>query len=667
MATVTSIATGLASAGATWDAGSSPVEGDKVVIAAGHVVTLDSAYVWGDDSTTAITVNGTLKASRTASSSLTAKGNVIINSGGYLDYGADGDAIPSGVDAFLILNYSAALAACKYGLETAGANPKMTMWGKPRKRNAKLTAEAASGQPDVTVDDVTGWAAGDTIVLHAPDDDRSHSETLTISSIAGTTVTMTGNLARTHASGSLAGNFTSNVKVYPHNTSYAMYVGVYWNASATEEGTINFDNVLFGPGGNNGSTLKYGALGIWPVNDRVGAAVAKCSGISNCAFFGNDGCSTLTVSTTRYRVVSTGCCFFNKSTYDSGTLNAALYLANGGVSSHDDFVIYRGCYGVTSTYGAGGVSIIMDDSYLLACSRPLNLTSIFGLTMNRCYFGHDRVSMEITNGSSIIFNECDIGVSFPYTGGTLQLFSAYQPNSLFDVTMNGCMFADGDIISTSLPLSDGVAGTVVKIANKNVDPLEQYVYMSTGSLSRDNTFSRDPGGSSLKMEPTSSADWLEFPLNIFAPEGYPIVVSGYIYMDDTVAGDPPEIELSGLGTSDTWTADNTADTWQQFKVAVTQESGADGMLTLTVRAKEGCNVWVDGLSAPTPVAVASGEFGYWANGLPAPIATANYVAAADVWNVLTSALTLDGSIGKKLATTVPGQLDDIQGIILSKE
>ena len=86
MATITSAQSGLASAVSTWVGGVVPVEGDKVNIAVGHVVTIDGAYTWGDDAagttitTGAINVSGTLKASRLVSSSLTAKG-VIVRAG----------------------------------------------------------------------------------------------------------------------------------------------------------------------------------------------------------------------------------------------------------------------------------------------------------------------------------------------------------------------------------------------------------------------------------------------------------------------------------------------------------------------------------------------------------------------------------------------------------
>jgi hypothetical protein len=76
------------------------------------------------------------------------------------------------------------------------------------------------------------------------------------------------------------------------------------------------------------------------------------------------------------------------------------------------------------------------------------------------------------------------------------------------------------------------------------------------------------------------------------------------------------------------------------------------MLTLTILFSGGTagNAWIDGVSAPTPIAVNSGEFDYWLSALPVPVVSANFVAAVDVWNVQTTSLTLTGSIGAFVKT-----------------
>ena len=56
--------------------------------------------------------------------------------------------------------------------------------------------------------------------------------------------------------------------------------------------------------------------------------------------------------------------------------------------------------------------------------------------------------------------------------------------------------------------------------------------------------------------------------------------------------------------------------------------------------------WIDGVVAPPTVAVNSGDFGYWSDGQPVTLIASNFTSALDVWNILTSQLTLTGSIGE---------------------
>jgi hypothetical protein len=154
----------------------------------------------------------------------------------------------------------------------------------------------------------------------------------------------------------------------------------------------------------------------------------------------------------------------------------------------------------------------------------------------------------------------------------------------------------------------------------------------------------------LRLNPTGGARPISFPLQVFAPNNKPIVASGYIYLDPAYNGSAPTVTLSGLGLSNTWTGTLTTGVWQQFLVGLTQTTGADAMLEVTVACTGTTGaMWVDGVSAPTPVAVNSGEFGFWAQGLPAAVVSANFVAAADIWNVQLTDLTLTGSVGERVA------------------
>ena len=82
MATYTSIRSGNTSdtnpATNPWGNAVLPTTGDKVTIATTHIVTLDGTVNWGDDTSTGITINGTLKNSRAVNTKITARGDIFV-------------------------------------------------------------------------------------------------------------------------------------------------------------------------------------------------------------------------------------------------------------------------------------------------------------------------------------------------------------------------------------------------------------------------------------------------------------------------------------------------------------------------------------------------------------------------------------------------------------
>jgi hypothetical protein len=149
------------------------------------------------------------------------------------------------------------------------------------------------------------------------------------------------------------------------------------------------------------------------------------------------------------------------------------------------------------------------------------------------------------------------------------------------------------------------------------------------------------------MTPTSSTSPLTFRLQIPAPTGKKVGVSGYLWRD---TANTTTVTLLGLGITDsTYTASGTLSANEQFFVSGTQVTGTDGILTLTISTTGASgNLWVDAVSAPQAAAIDFGEFNYWSGGLPTQLMTATYVSAADVWNTLASNANLTGSMGEEL-------------------
>ncbi len=263
MATITSAATGNWSATATWTGGVVPVLGDKVTIAAGHTVTVDNtSAVCGDDTITALTVNGTLKASRSATNSLRVRGDLYINTGG-IDYGTVGDPIPDTIIATLFLNDSATMATTKYGLRTnmnTGTFTGFHFRGATKKRLTTTVGAVASGASSVTVDDATGWKLGDRLVFAPTNSNASSHFVRTISNLVGNVVTLSATVPAALAASHYVMNTTCNVRIRPFNYLYSHYA--YVAPSLTQPtNTVTWQHVEFTGASNRAVTANAVTLG----------------------------------------------------------------------------------------------------------------------------------------------------------------------------------------------------------------------------------------------------------------------------------------------------------------------------------------------------------------------------------------------------------------------
>ncbi len=679
MANRYTIGSGNASSPAIWDGGATvPAAGDRVLICSGHTVTLDGTVEWGDDSTSTVVINsvsttasiyvaGTLKASRVASSQLTCKGMMFVK--GVLDFGTEADPIPLAYTTALLGNYSGTMVTGKYGIETLDLGV-VKMWGATRKRNTTLTATASIGATSISVSAATGWQVGDQIVVASSGTGSSYDQSeLRVIDAAYTpgalTVPLTAALTYAHTSGRHVGNFSSNVTFKPQNATYPSYMYIYWNttpvASSSEFGHVRFEN-----NGSNALAKSYGALTIWPSSAATAHVRHPFRAIESLAFFRNNATSSgvgWCLAENRNNAVMTNACHY------STVANYAGYMYSNGSFILNDYVDYRSG-GINTGYSAGAIGWTMNRCYLYGTtSYALSFGSATGIVIN------DSQILSCSSGvwcgtqaAGVEFNRCkfgDTGTTNNSTG-----WVGYGVNSYGTFTLNDCVFNNTPVsITTTAANIVGAPAhpsSYIKVSNKNLDPLLQEIYTPAGNILRDNAFAYDASGSSLRLDPKSASLPLAFSLSIYAPNNKPIVVSGYIYITSYGAVTPPTVTLSGLGVSDTWTADLSApDTWQQFKVAVTQTTGSDAMLSLTFTAQSAtanAAVWIDGVSAPTPIAVNSGEFGYWDKALPASIISANYVAASEVWNVQTSDVQLAGSVGEFIQGVLDANIKQVNSV-----
>jgi hypothetical protein len=642
-----------------------PIEGDKVTIALGHVVTIDGTYTWGDDtaatgvSTTAATgggviVNGTIRASRTVSSSLTVVGDFVIQSTGVFDFGTAADPIPKEYTATLLLNKSAVPASAKYGFITINGS-QFYAYGAERRVNTTLTSTAAAGQAVINVADATGWVVGDSLYL-APTGTYTQYDERTVASItpgAGTEASVTlagGNLVNQHLVGGAVGCFTHNVVLKSHATATPGYLAQQWNTTQAADTRVA-RYCLFSHLGDGASASLYKWSG-WAITIS-GLPTINPVSLRDCSFYTTLNTLSVGISMHSIRIRPT----IENIAIASNNTRGPIYTGSGSVCDFSGVVVYRSGTAVDSGYSQGGVTCRFYNSKFYGASfRSLNMSAATGPEFHNCDFGAsvDFATFDACYGAKFV--NCTIGSIFPFSAPSSYLVRASGYGSALDVLFDNCEFQATPVVATAtggVRIQDASTTSRVTISDKNGSPLNQEIYTPGAVITRDDAFSKDPSGVSLKFAPHNASAPASFELAVYAPDNKPVTVSGYVYANTAYGTSyPVTVTLSGLGiVPSTWT-ENTGvrDAWQQFIVGGTNQTGADGMLklTFTVQGAAG-GVWIDGVSAPTPVAVNSGEFGYWNRGLPAGIISANYVAATDVWNTQVSDLTLAGSIGELVA------------------
>ena len=166
----TSKGSGEWGAATTWSCGCVPTGAHSVKILAGHTVTVS-----GNGTAAKVTVEGVLKASRAAGSTLTIAGNLIVRANGVLDYGTSNSPIPAAVTARIrwILDETKYVGgATMVPLDTdvglwAIGQGKVFTDGPDRGAWTLLTATAPAGATRIVVDSryAAGWRVGDEIVV----------------------------------------------------------------------------------------------------------------------------------------------------------------------------------------------------------------------------------------------------------------------------------------------------------------------------------------------------------------------------------------------------------------------------------------------------------------------------------------------------------------------
>lgn len=621
MATYTSAASGLWSAGATWVGGVKPPSGagHKIVVNTGHIVEFDEVSgTYGDDTSSATMGNnafviyGTLYFSRTRTVTLTVRGSMVIGTAGTIDCGTLADPIQAAYTVTLIQNDSATIAAGKHGLMMlSSSNTKFYMRGVQRTRNTTLTAPVTAGtNPTIVVADADEWAVGDRVCLASDTWDHTRGQVFVVSAISGLSVTLTGTLTYSRSAGCEVGNLSSNVIVKAMSANYPGVFRTLITADGNfDVGDIRIENMGSTNGWTSGSSTtpdNSAAFGIGSSTTFLLDTYIERIAVEQT---GNGG----TYAAARYSVSLGRTIFKDWAVYIPNTGNG-FYMGDSCVCDVDDCVVYR-CTGnaINTGYGAGAGSVnINRGAYwcLSGCG-----TSGLNITMNSVKI-RTSTSVATTNAlSGLVFNNCDLYALD-------RVWGPGNPGALFGATFQNCAFNGttlGRGSSTIRPSIDAMCR--VYQPENTADDYRAFNWHFYGQTDG-SVIHRGP--TSFRMKPEQAGIPFAYKFTLPAVAGLARRYIGYLRFDANYGtATPPVIAFEGSGVSYSFTAPATADDWHKFDATLTPTASGEITVTLTGQsAATNGYAWVDGITF-YPFIQSSRHYGFTFNVNPFRAADTN--------------------------------------------
>ena len=167
----------------TWSCQCVPAAADRIVIRGGDEVT-----VRGQSTARSVAVEGVLRASRTADSTLVLSGNLVVRGSGWLDFGTPAAPMPAGVTArirFVLDEARYRGGAADIPLDTdvglwAIERGRVSTRGPSRDAWSLLAASARAGTREIRVDPryAAGWRAGDELLIGPSKTPRNREDTV---------------------------------------------------------------------------------------------------------------------------------------------------------------------------------------------------------------------------------------------------------------------------------------------------------------------------------------------------------------------------------------------------------------------------------------------------------------------------------------------------------
>jgi hypothetical protein len=574
MATITSGGTGNWTTGGTWVDGTKPTTGDAVVIASGHVVTLNENDSAEDYLSVTVNSGGTLSISTTASTYLRVSGNITNN--GTIKTGTSTDSSPDRIGSA----YTSTLAIeCttttgQYGWET-GSGAKYYLYGADKSYPyTTLNASITASDNSFTTVDTTGWGNNDVIFVYGTTGHDKGERREDVTSVSGTTVTITGTFANNHTAGIPVLNVTRNLKIISYHDTNHAYCRFSNGGTGCE---YFFDNVEFRNIGAGGNYQKKGVL--VRQTSTKGLYFYKCSFWSNDANNASATESSLLLETIDLGSPSDRC---NPIvTYDTVApnlekcvfvSNSAGWLQQSGASNSTGFYI-KDCYFGQDDLKASGFSV------------NINITDMQLWYFENCVFGNGGRTFEGSgNGTfEVTFLNCYIeryaDVNIPS--------NSYMSNNW--ITKNRQIrFIDCEV-RTDATTNDFVAGaygTNISFYKYDKGTTDHRVMGHKCYVTNDTTVYNGASGSSLKVSPKDASNYGSVRWFIPCASAGTATVTVYYKLSATTWTNDPIFVLkrANYSASDSFTVVDTSSDWQSDTLSVTCAEGE--LLELTLWCKE---------------------------------------------------------------------------------
>lgn len=557
------------------------------VVNRGHVVTLAASHTWGDDlssgtvTSNSIVVQGTLRASRTTSQTLRARGTLHLGDNATFDYGDLLDIIPAGVTATLELNDSATNASGKHGITSNGRlNPTWKIRGVKRTRNTRLTNAISAGATSITVDASENWAVGDRIVIASDTDDPTRSQIVTIT--AGSSPTWTvGAITNARSAGTRVGNLSSNVVLKATTATAHAFIALH-RGSPTVLGFYRVGDFRAENCGANGWTsiatnpTHYG-VSMTPAG--LGSASMYRVAIEHTNGNGTNGVTSYAISRAEVNH------YVDLAIYGPTNINGR-YLGDGSSGTFVGTVVYSAGTAMAAAFGAGATDVKVSGGEDWAGTLYSSTTTV-SCIVNNGYVGHG--SSRVLSGiiGSPVWDNCTLS--------SLVFYSPAVGTSAKQVVKN-CTVSSAALTANnttgSIPAQSAV--TALETINGNTSDHRVLGYFQTTTTDLD---TRKRSTYAIKIQPKVANTAIRYTFTLPAVSGVAQTIKGSLRFDATYGtATPPSIVLAGQGVSQSFTAPATADAWHDFTLTFTPTSTGDITATVTVQSASTSGfAWLDGV------------------------------------------------------------------------